>query len=978
MPAIVQSIRVETTGIAEAEKKLEALGYTITKVSQSANGMSTVTGKLTSAMKNQAGATDGVANSTDRAAKSQENYLLHISKTTVLSALVNKAFLGLQDSMAKAVKQIDLIENFPATMAALGVSAKDSNEAFSKLREYVTSVGGDLTNAAAAVSRFTQVNKDVKASTALYAGLNNALIAGGTSAETQASSLEQLIQGYSRGRFEGEEWRSMQTAMSLAMNETAKALNQPSTQALQKALTDGKVSMNEFMATMAQVSSGSGPVAQAAMANMQGVGFAANVMSNTLTNGLTAIYQAVGRQNIIAFFNFLTQTISVLASWVVILINQFIKLFNFLSSFVGGPQLSNVVGESAGLAQNLGAGADAAAGIGDGLDNAGKKAKKLNKQLASFDKMNVLQDKESPDSGSGKTGGGGAGGPFDAAQAGALGDIFGDISGNLEKASAAAKIFAGILAGLAANALLKKIFGVSPLKLFLATLGEVAAGLLGFATKAGGIGNKIGLAINKGIVNGLKGIGTFLAPLGRAIIEFAGKVPGWISQGLSKLGPLIVQGLSKVPGLIGTALSKVPELLSRLAGGWVGAVLRGVLAVIVSVIGTVAAVLGVPFEVAAAIVAAAVAAIIAIVWLIWTNWETIWGFISGVATAFWNWLVGAWNGLVEILSGPFQIAWQIISSIFILIVALVAITLEAIYNILVGIGTWVWTNVIVPVAKFFVDLWNGIVAGVTAAWNGMIAILILVGTWIYDHVIKPVVDFFVGLWNGIVDLAKQWWNNLITLFTPIALWINTNIVTPIRNFFSGLWDGIKTMVSNFINGFKSLFSTVASWVKSNVIDPVANFFSGLWNGIKSGVEGIVSGIKSVMGTIAGAVKAPINGVIDLINGVIDGINKIKVPDWVPGLGGKSPNFPKIPRLAKGGIVDRSTIIEAGENGEEAIVPLENNTGAIEKIAALLNAQGGNGRPVQLIVQIGEEQITNKMIDLINEKTQMSGRNAIYV
>jgi hypothetical protein len=41
----------------------------------------------------------------------------------------------------------------------------------------------------------------------------------------------------------------------------------------------------------------------------------------------------------------------------------------------------------------------------------------------------------------------------------------------------------------------------------------------------------------------------------------------------------------------------------------------------------------------------------------------------------------------------------------------------------------------------------------------------------------------------------------------------------------------------------------------------------------------------------------------------------------------------LPRLAKGGIVDRPTLAEVGEHGQEAIIPLENNKGWIKQVAA---------------------------------------------
>ena len=50
-------------------------------------------------------------------------------------------------------------------------------------------------------------------------------------------------------------------------------------------------------------------------------------------------------------------------------------------------------------------------------------------------------------------------------------------------------------------------------------------------------------------------------------------------------------------------------------------------------------------------------------------------------------------------------------------------------------------------------------------------------------------------------------------------------------------------------------------------------------------------------------------------------------------------IPSIPELARGGIVNGRAFI-AGEAGEEAIIPLENNTAGLKKIAALLSSEMG--------------------------------------
>ena len=91
-------------------------------------------------------------------------------------------------------------------------------------------------------------------------------------------------------------------------------------------------------------------------------------------------------------------------------------------------------------------------------------------------------------------------------------------------------------------------------------------------------------------------------------------------------------------------------------------------------------------------------------------------------------------------------------------------------------------------------------------------------------------------------------------------------------------------------------------------------------------------------------KGFVNILIGGVNALIRGLNKIsvKVPDWVPEWGGKKFGFniKEIPKLAKGGIVDRATLAMIGEAGKEAIVPLE-RTEWIDKLADKINAKGGN-------------------------------------
>lgn len=169
---------------------------------------------------------------------------------------------------------------------------------------------------------------------------------------------------------------------------------------------------------------------------------------------------------------------------------------------------------------------------------------------------------------------------------------------------------------------------------------------------------------------------------------------------------------------------------------------------------------------------------------------------------------------------------------------------------------------------------------------------------------------------------------------------------------SEVWGNIKTGVSeavaNLVSAFQSNFpllsaylsgwwkSVSAAWenvkaISANIIDFVQNVFAGNWS---AALDNIVAIFGNAFGMIVNLAKAPINGVISAINWVLEKINSISVtiPDWVPGVGGKTLGFniPTIPALAAGGIATAPTLAQIGEGGEpEAVLPLS-------KLAALLD------------------------------------------
>lgn len=159
-------------------------------------------------------------------------------------------------------------------------------------------------------------------------------------------------------------------------------------------------------------------------------------------------------------------------------------------------------------------------------------------------------------------------------------------------------------------------------------------------------------------------------------------------------------------------------------------------------------------------------------------------------------------------------------------------------------------------------------------------------------VLAPLLDLFSQLLNPIVSLIGTALTPLIEIFT---LLINTAIqplIAVVQNFlvpiFTSALGGLADTVSSVIGNITNIFR--------DIVDFVRNVFTGNWSAAWQNVVDIFSNIVSAIGEIF---KAPINFLIDGINGFINSVNKIKIPDWVPKIGGKGFNIPNIPRLKIG-------------------------------------------------------------------------------
>lgn len=182
-----------------------------------------------------------------------------LTKSFTLASLaaqgVSKAIQVFNQNLDSAISRVDTLNNFPRVMSNLGVSARASEEVINDLSKRLEGLPTSLDAAAMAVQRLTSKNGDVKKSEELFLALNNAILAGGGSAQVQATALEQISQAYAKGKPDMMEWRTLMTAMPAQLKQVANAMGYVDAAMLGEAVRakDGEKEFARMMETMTKM-----------------------------------------------------------------------------------------------------------------------------------------------------------------------------------------------------------------------------------------------------------------------------------------------------------------------------------------------------------------------------------------------------------------------------------------------------------------------------------------------------------------------------------------------------------------------------------------------------------------------------------------------------------------------------------------------------------------------------------------------------
>lgn len=177
--------------------------------------------------------------------------------------------------------------------------------------------------------------------------------------------------------------------------------------------------------------------------------------------------------------------------------------------------------------------------------------------------------------------------------------------------------------------------------------------------------------------------------------------------------------------------------------------------------------------------------------------------------------------------------------------------------------------------------------------------------------------------------ATEFSGSTETISTAMST-MNTNVTTGMNTINSSIVTNMATIVSNLRSTWSvanSVVSSATSTMQSNVSAKFSSMRSTISSTMSSAVSSVTSSIKRMESAFANA-KFVINQ------------SHIKLPHFSVS-GNFSVNPPSVPKFSvswyeQGGIFDKPSLIGVGENGTEAVMPLEKNTEWIGTLANMLN------------------------------------------
>ena len=355
---------------------------------------------------------------------------------------------------------------------------------------------------------------------------------------------------------------------------------------------------------------------------------------------------------------------------------------------------------------------------------------------------------------------------------------------------------------------------------------------------------------------------------------------------------------------------------------------------------------------------------------------------------------------------------------------------EPILQKIVDLGTFIYTEIILPIATWLLE--SAIpavlddIAGALDVINACLESIQPVLQTLWEDVINPLFTFIGDVVVAILEQLAIWLENIATWITEhetllqtiivilgslvVAfelvmgalnlVFISAKTVNSVMNVMSGVltflkspiglvvlaigaliailvllvmhWDEVKKWAVDTWNTICETFNAAGTWFDEHVLTPLKDGFKGFVNTVIGWAEGLANGIVS-------GIEWAINHVVDMINSI-----SFDVPDWVPFVGGShfgvslshvSFDRVSIPRLATGTVVppnagEFAAILGDNKRETEVVSPIS----TMKK--ALIEALQEYGVSREIILQVNGDLgalVRLLKIELSNEEKRKGTR-----
>ena len=257
-------------------------------------------------------------------------------------------------------------------------------------------------------------------------------------------------------------------------------------------------------------------------------------------------------------------------------------------------------------------------------------------------------------------------------------------------------------------------------------------------------------------------------------------------------------------------------------------------------------------------------------------------------------------------------------------------------NVIPGIlnGIQAAAPVIMEIVRSIADFIAGIMPIIGGFIAGIMPVIREIITFIQTYVLPVIQEVFNFIVAEVLPFIAQGIQTLGSIITTVL----SAVLPVVQTVFQTIWSIIQPIMQQILTVvqavlpavlsiFQNVFNTIGNIINavqqvlSGIIQFITGVFTGNWSQAWEGIKSIFGGIWDAILSVC---KGVINGITGAVNVVIRGLNCLKVPDWVPGIGGMGINIPEIPQLAVGSRNTPDTFI-AGEKGPELITNMPGRT-----------------------------------------------------